>query len=311
MDTGNGSPPETAVEILGATKTYGEKSVLNGLRLSVQRGEVLGLLGPNGAGKTTLVECVVGLRRLNSGTIRVLGMDPVEESLRFKERVALQPQAASLFPTLTVEEVFRLFASFYPEPVSVKSMVARLGLEASATTRVKNLSGGQFRRALIGTALLGRPEVVFLDEPSTGLDPRARQQLGEIVSSLQEEGVTVILTTHNLEEAQGWCDRLAILVDGQIVAEGAPEELSRQAKSVGKVSFIVESERDLELIRGEDLVQEVSTRRSAKGILVTVQTLDPDALVRKITWNRELKAKEFSIDRGSLETFYLSATEGA
>jgi ABC-2 type transport system ATP-binding protein len=214
-----------AVEVHRLVKRYGAVAAVDGLDLTVEPGALLGLLGPNGAGKTTTMETLVGLRRPTSGTIRVFGHDPVTERALLHRIVAVQPQKAALFAHLTVEETLRLWATLYDRPTGTADVLEAVGLVASRRTLVRRLSGGQERRLLVATALVARPRLLVLDEPSLGLDPNARIALWDAVRAYRHEGGTVVLSTNSMDEAETLCDRIVIIDGGRIVARGTPAEL--------------------------------------------------------------------------------------
>ena len=206
-------------------KTYGATKAVDGVTFDVRRGEVFGLLGPNGAGKTTTVEILEGLRAPDSGTVVVLGLDVARHAEALKERIGVSLQTAALYPKLTVEELLDLFGAFYRRHRSTTELIALLDLDEKRTTRTRDLSGGQRQRLSVALALVNDPEIVFLDEPTTGLDPAARRSLWDIVASLRGEGRTVLLTTHYMEEAEVLCDRLAIMDHGRILESGTVAQL--------------------------------------------------------------------------------------
>jgi ABC-2 type transport system ATP-binding protein len=206
-------------------KHYGAVRAVDGVSFEVARGEIFGLLGPNGAGKTTTVEMLEGLRTPDGGELTVLGIDVARHPGSLKPRIGVQLQTAALYPQLTVVEVLRLFASFYPRSVPADGLIAALDLDEKRDARTRNLSGGQQQRLSVALALVNDPELVFLDEPTTGMDPAARRALWEIVRDLKAKGKTVLLTTHYMEEAETLCDRLAIMDHGTIRESGTVEEL--------------------------------------------------------------------------------------
>ena len=214
-----------AIQITGLVKRYPTGTGVNGLDLTIEQHEVFGLLGPNGAGKTTTIETLVGLRRPTSGEVRVLGLDPSTDRTALRRMVAVQPQHAALLPNLTVRETLRLWASLYDHPASILEVLDSVGLTAVAGTRVRRLSGGQERRLLVATALIARPRLLLLDEPSLGLDPNARADVWEVVLCFRERGGTVLLTTNSMEEAEALSDRVAIMDRGQVVACATPARL--------------------------------------------------------------------------------------
>jgi ABC-2 type transport system ATP-binding protein len=231
-----------AIEVADLHKSYGELEAVRGLSFAVQRGEVFGLLGPNGAGKTTTVEILEGYRRRSSGQVWVLGHDPEVRDRRLQERVGIVLQSCGFYPRVTVREAVEHFAKAYPAPRDPAETIVLVGLEDKADARANKLSGGQRRRLDLALALIGDPELVFLDEPTTGFDPAARRVAWNTVRRLKELGKTVVLTTHYLDEAQALADRVAIVKQGRIVAEGPPAEL-RPGSSTYRVSYMSEGRR--------------------------------------------------------------------
>jgi ABC-2 type transport system ATP-binding protein len=214
-----------AIELHGLRKSYGTREVLHGIDLTVRAGRVFALLGPNGAGKTTTVEILEGYRRRSAGAVSVLGEDPERAGAGFRTRIGIVLQSSAVYPTLSVREILELFAGYYPAPRDVDEIVALVGLGEKRDARVRTLSGGQLRRLDLGLALIGDPELLFLDEPTTGFDPEARRQAWETIRGLRGLGKTILLTTHYMEEAHALADELAILRDGRIVASGSPHDL--------------------------------------------------------------------------------------
>jgi ABC-2 type transport system ATP-binding protein len=215
----------SAVEVSGLRKAYGPREVLRGVELSVETGEVFALLGPNGAGKTTTVEILEGYRRRDSGEVRVLGEDPECAGPAFRARIGIVLQSSAVYPRLRVRELVRVFAGYYPRPRDVDEVLDLVGLAGQRDLVVRKLSGGQLRRLDLGLALVGDPELLFLDEPTTGFDPEARLRAWETIRGLRALGRTIVLTTHYLEEAHRLADRIGILRDGRIAALGTPGEL--------------------------------------------------------------------------------------
>jgi ABC-2 type transport system ATP-binding protein len=216
---------DTAVRVSGLRKRYGDTCAVDGVELEIGRGEVFALLGPNGAGKTTTVEILEGFRRRDGGVAEVLGQDPGRAGRAWRARIGIVLQLASAGPELTVREMVRHFAGFYPRPRDPDEVIALVGLTEQAGRRISALSGGQARRVDVALGIVGRPELVFLDEPTTGFDPQARRQFWELILALAAEGVTVVLTTHYLEEAEALAGRLAVLAGGRVVATGTPAAL--------------------------------------------------------------------------------------
>jgi ABC-2 type transport system ATP-binding protein len=230
----------TAISVRGLRKSYGEVEAVRGIDFDVQAGEVFGLLGPNGAGKTTTVEILEGYRKRDGGEVTVLGFDPGRVDRAFRERIGVVLQQSELWPQLTVREIHRIFAGYYERPRDVDEVIGLVGLEEKRDAQVKSLSGGQKRRLDLGVALVGDPELVFLDEPTTGFDPAARRNAWKLVRSLRELGKTVLLTTHYLDEAQQLADRVAVLRAGEIVKLGKPSELT--ARTTAQIRYVADGE---------------------------------------------------------------------
>ena len=222
----------SAIEVSGLSKSYGPREVLHGVSFRVEAGEVFALLGPNGAGKTTTVEILEGYRRRDDGEVRVLGADPARAGSEFRARIGIVLQSSAVYPLLTVREIVELFAGYYPAPRGPARVIELVGLTEKREARVRTLSGGQLRRLDLALALVGDPELIFLDEPTTGFDPAARRQAWETIRGLRALGKTILLTTHYMEEAQALADRLAILRDGRIVATARRESSYRGADGV-------------------------------------------------------------------------------
>jgi ABC-2 type transport system ATP-binding protein len=217
------------LEVSGLRKTYGGRAVVDGVDLHVEAGEIFGILGPNGAGKTTTVECIVGLRTPDAGRIRIAGFDPGRDRRQVVERVGVQLQACRLPDKLTVAEAVELQGSFYADPVDGDLLLDRLGLGPSRERRYAALSGGQQQRLAVALALVGRPQVAVLDELTTGLDPQARREAWDLIEDVRDQGTTVLLVTHFMEEAERLCDRVALIDRGRVTASGSPVELVRGA----------------------------------------------------------------------------------
>jgi ABC-2 type transport system ATP-binding protein len=222
---------EPVISVVNLCKSYGDVKAVDGVNFTVGRGEVFGMLGPNGAGKTTTIEILEGLRNLDSGTVTALGMDVTRHATSIKQRIGVQLQTVSLYPRLTVTELIDLFRSFYDHSLPTKQLIDSVDLGERANARSMNLSGGQQQRLSIALALVNDPELIFLDEPTTGLDPQARRSLWELIKGLQARGKTVMLTTHYMEEAAELCDRVAIMDHGHILEMGTvPELIGRRFK---------------------------------------------------------------------------------
>ncbi|MFE9254476.1 ABC transporter ATP-binding protein [Streptomyces sp. NPDC006879] len=220
-------PADPAVLIRGLVKRYGEKTAVAGLDLDVRSGGVTAVLGPNGAGKTTTVETCEGYRRPDAGTVRVLGLDPVADAARLRPRVGVMLQSGGVYSGARAEEMLRHMSKLYAHPLELGPLIERLGLEGCGRTPYRRLSGGQQQRLSLAMAVVGRPELVFLDEPTAGLDPQARRATWQLVRELRADGVTVVLTTHHMDEAEQLADDVAIVDRGKVIARGTPEELCR------------------------------------------------------------------------------------
>ncbi|MER7835028.1 ABC transporter ATP-binding protein [Streptomyces sp. NPDC096040] len=227
----------SVIEVTDLRKSYGGRTVVDGVSLAVEEGEIFGILGPNGAGKTTTVECVEGLRVPDGGRVRVTGLDPVADHEKVARVLGAQLQQSELQPKLTVRGALELYASFYPSPLDWAPLAERLGLTAKLATRFGKLSGGQRQRLFIALALIGNPRVVVLDELTTGLDPRARRDTWELIEDVRDRGVTVLLVTHFMEEAQRLCDRIAVIDKGRVAALDTPAGLIRRSAGATVISF--------------------------------------------------------------------------
>jgi len=228
---------ELAVRVRGLTKTYGSHRAVDGLDLDVARGETFALLGPNGAGKTTTVEILEGYRRADGGTVSVLGQDPATGSASLRSRIGIVLQTATDQAELTVAETIHHFARYYPRPRDPDEVIGAVGLEEKRRTRVRNLSGGQRRRLDVALGIVGTPELLFLDEPTTGFDPQARHQFWQLVRDLGQGGTTILLTTHYLDEAEQLADRVAVIARGRLLDSGAPHRIGGRDRDLVQVSW--------------------------------------------------------------------------
>src|SRR5256886_2694541 len=219
-------PGNEAIVVDNLSKSYGSHRVVDQLQFTVHRGEVFALLGPNGAGKTTTVETLEGYRTPDGGSVRVLGLDPIRQAQALKPQIGVMLQQDGLYPGLTAREVLRLFAGYYQHPQDIDKLLERVGLTSAAKTRCRRLSGGQKRRLALAVALVGNPALLFLDEPTAGMDPQARLATWEIIRNLQQQGTTVLLTTHMMDEAERLADRVAIIDHGQLIALDTPARLT-------------------------------------------------------------------------------------
>ena len=238
---------ELAITVRGLRRTYGsgDKVVraVDGIDLDIRKGEIFALLGPNGAGKTTTVEILEGFRKRDSGNVSVLGRDPASPTREWRSRIGIVMQNAHDLDLITVREVVTSFAGFYPEPRPVDDVLAAVGLAAKADTRARNLSGGQRRRLDVALGIVGNPELVFLDEPTTGFDPEARRQFWDLIRVLHEEGTTILLTTHYLDEAEQLAERVGVIASGQLIEVSTPDRLGGRAESAALVSWVEDGVR--------------------------------------------------------------------
>ncbi|OWA16163.1 multidrug ABC transporter ATP-binding protein [Streptomyces sp. CS227] len=225
------------IEVSGVRKAYGGRTVVDGISFTVEEGEIFGILGPNGAGKTTTVECVEGLRHPDAGSVKVAGLDPVRDRDGVTRVLGAQLQESELQPKITVQEALQLYAACYPDPADWRALAARLGLTEKLSTRFAKLSGGQKQRLFIALALVGNPRVVVLDELTTGLDPRARRETWALIEEVRDSGVTVLLVTHFMEEAQRLCDRIAVIDKGRVAALDTPAGLVSRAAGAVVTTF--------------------------------------------------------------------------
>jgi ABC-2 type transport system ATP-binding protein len=291
-----------AIEVRELRKRYGGYEAVRGIDITVRRGEVFGLLGPNGAGKTTTVEILEGYRTRTSGEVSVLGEDPAARSIELRRRIGIVLQSGGIYSHITPREALSHWASFYPHPRDVEEVLALAGLVEKADERSRTLSGGQLRRLDFALALVGDPELIFLDEPTTGFDPEARRAAWDTVRSLRELGKTILLTTHYLEEAQALADRVAIVKDGRVLAIGAPRELGvGTAGEPGGAG-------------GPGGPRYKISYRDASGELVERETDDPTALLHELTGEalaHGQQLQELSVARPTLEDVYLELTANA
>ena len=264
-------PDELAIEVKGLVKRFGDFTAVDGIDLDIRRGECVGLLGPNGAGKTTTVEILEGLQPATSGDVRLLGLRWATDAAALRQRIGMTLQETRLVDQLKVEEMVRLFASFYPRPLPVETLIGLVQLGEKREARVGKLSGGQKQRLALALALAGDPDVLFLDEPTTGLDPQSRRALWDVVTQLKARGRTVVLTTHYMDEAEVLCDRLVIIDRGRVIARGTPRDIITSLGAEQVIELEAEPSPDLERLR--PLASVVAVQRHAGRIAVRVKEL--------------------------------------
>jgi ABC-2 type transport system ATP-binding protein len=297
---------EPAIEVRGLRKSYGALEAVRGIDLRVERGEVFALLGPNGAGKTTTVEILEGHRTRTAGEVSVLGHDPGHHDRAYRERIGIVLQQTGVDEYLTVREVVSMVAGYYPKPRDVDEVIALAGLTEQADRRVRKLSGGQKRRVDLAVALAGDPELLFLDEPTTGFDPSARRQAWETVRGLTELGKTIFLTTHFMDEAQALAHRLAIIADGRIVEVGSADELIGARSHASRVRF--------RLPEGLSPPEGLGARPQASAPAWELETDSPTRTLSELTaWAlaQGTELADLEVRRRSLEDVYLQLTSEA
>jgi ABC-2 type transport system ATP-binding protein len=302
---------DPVIRARGLHKAYGDLEAVRGIDLEVAGREVFAFLGPNGAGKTTTVEILEGYLGRSAGEVRVLGVDPADAGRGWRQQIGIVLQQCNMQPELTVRESLELYAGYYEAPRSVSDTIELVGLESAAGQRAGRLSGGQQRRLDVALALVGDPELLFLDEPTTGFDPSARRQAWEVIASLRDLGKTVFLTTHYMDEAQALADRVAIIASGVIVAEGAPGELVGRGGGISSISFKLPAD-----VGSADLPAEVIAAMGGEAGLangeVRLQTEEPVTILNALTgWAlaRDLRLADLEVRRPSLEDVYLELTE--
>ncbi len=302
------SAAPAALTVTGLRKSYGPVAAVRGVSFTVRRGEIFALLGPNGAGKTTILEILEGFRTRDAGQVDVLGIDPGDRATgrALRERIGLVLQDIAVEPYLTVRETVARNAGYYPAPRDVGEVIDLVGLAGQARQKVRNLSGGQKRRLDLALGLIGRPELLFLDEPTTGFDPAARRDAWDLVRDLRAQGITVMLTTHYMDEAQALADRLAVISAGQVVAEGTPATIGGRDQARARIRF--------ELPDGCHPADLPLDAAMAGDGLVTIETAEPTGALHVLTgWalHRGVVLAGLTVDQPSLEDVYLRLTDEA
>ncbi len=298
---------EAALVVDTLSKSYGSNRVVDQLSFTVNRGEVFALLGPNGAGKTTTIETLEGYRAPDSGTVRVLGLDPIRQGRELKPLIGVMLQQDGLYPDLNAREVLRLFAGYYERPQNVEDLLKQVGLAEAAKTRYRRLSGGQKRRLALAVTLVGNPQLVFLDEPTTGMDPQARLATWEIMRNLKRQGVTILLTTHLMDEAERLADRVAIIDHGRLIALDTPAGLTG-VQDGNVVRFVAAAGLDCAKLAALPSAHTAEEIRPGSYVLET--ECAPVLLAELTAWLRdqEVTLTELRVGHGSLEDLFLRLT---
>jgi ABC-2 type transport system ATP-binding protein len=301
------TPDADVIDVRGLRKSYGASEVVRGIDLQVQHGEVFAFLGPNGAGKTTTVEILEGYRPRDSGEVSVLGRDPASGDREWRSRLGLVLQSCTMPAELTVRELVDLYASYYPRPREVAETIGLVGLTGQQDARTTQLSGGQLRRLDVALALIGDPELVFLDEPTTGFDPSARHHAWEVIANLRTLGRTIFLTTHYMDEAQALADRVAVIVAGAIVAEGTPDTLGGRDRALSDISFSLPPDHTL-----AELPAELTSDAQLRGGRVHIAAGEPARTLYTLAgWalSQGESLGDLTVARPTLEDIYLKLTD--
>ncbi|MFG2884357.1 ABC transporter ATP-binding protein [Streptomyces sp. NPDC048297] len=298
----------SVIEVTDLRKTYGGRPVVDGVSFAVEEGEIFGILGPNGAGKTTTVECVGGLRVPDGGRVRVTGLDPVADHEQVARILGAQLQQSELQPKLTVREALELYAAFYPDPADWRPLAERLGLTPKLGTRFGKLSGGQRQRLFIALALIGNPRIVVLDELTTGLAPRARRDTWQLIEDVRASGVTVLLVTHFMEEAQRLCDRIAVIDQGRIAALDTPAGLIQRSAGATVVSFTPSAPLDEQDLRALPALASVEHKDGRITLTGTDETVDA---VISLLARHHITAHQLRVTDATLDDAFLDLTKEA
>jgi ABC-2 type transport system ATP-binding protein len=303
-----GAAGRPAVEITHLRKTYGTLTAVDDVSLSVAEGEIFGLLGPNGAGKTTAIECAIGLREPDAGTVRLLGLDPRADRAEVHQIVGVQLQASAFPAKLRVREILDMYRSFYRHPANAGELVEALGLAAKRNDYYKSLSGGQRQRLSVALALIGRPRIAVLDEMTTGLDPQARRDTWELIEGVRDRGVTIVLVTHLMEEAERLCDRVALIDRGRVVALDTPAGLATRARGGKTVRFVPSAPFEDRLLT--DLPGVTRVEHQGQHVMVTGTGELVNAVVLALH-TAGLEARDVHLDASNLEDAFVTLTRNA
>ncbi|WP_414937703.1 ABC transporter ATP-binding protein [Amycolatopsis sp. cmx-11-51] len=298
-----------AVEITGLVKRYGSTTAVDGLDLRMERGTLLALLGPNGAGKTTTVEICEGFLRADDGEVRVLGMDPARDGTALRPRIGVMPQGGGAYPGVRADEMLGLVAACAANPLDPAWLLDILGLSGARKTPFKRLSGGQQQRLSLACALVGRPELLFLDEPTAGMDPQARRLVWELLGALRADGVSVLLTTHLMEEAETLADTVVIVDHGKVVVEGSPQSLTVDAGEAAQLRFKARTRLDIGLLTAA-LPEGHLVHESAPGTYLVEGPIDPQVVSTVTAWcaQQGVMPEELQVGRRTLEEVFLELT---
>lgn len=296
----------SVISIKQLVKQYPNVTAVNGVNLEIQKGEIFGLLGPNGAGKTTTLEILEGITKPSSGEVEVLGMSVAQHTKEIKKRIGVQLQSSEYLPNLTLVELINLFASLYSVEVNPKEILAFVDLEEKASSYVKELSGGQKQRFTIATSLVHKPEIIFLDEPTTGLDPGARRKLWALIQKINESGTTVVLTTHYMEEAEILCNRIAIMDNGKILTVNEPQKLIEDLAHTTQISFLIHKEIEEGIFKGLPGVEKVYS--SFPKVILEIGNLDNISSIINALKEKQIHFAGFTVKTASLEDVYLDLT---
>lgn len=293
------------IEVQDLVKRYGNHTAVNKVSFAVEQGEIFGILGPNGAGKTTTVECIEGLRRPDGGTVRVAGLDPQEESSELRQLLGVQLQESELPDKLRVDEAMQLYSSFYREPADWRDLIEALGLRTKLGTQFQNLSGGQKQRLSIALAMVGNPRVVVLDELTTGLDPQARRDTWDLIEQVRSRGVTILLVTHFMAEAERLCDRLAVIDSGRVVAVDTPAGLVSRVDDQQRLTFRPSSPLDHSTLTA---LAEVTSVDEVGGQLMVTGTGDLLFAVTTVLARSQITAADLRLEQTSLDDAFVALT---
>jgi ABC-2 type transport system ATP-binding protein len=303
------NPPALAIEVAALEKRYGDNHAVNGISLSVATGEVFGLLGPNGAGKTSTVEILEGYRRADAGTVSVLGLDPWKEGAALRPQIGVMLQEGGLYPGVKPLEALRLFAAYYDDPDDPERLLTLVGLDDAKRTYVRRMSGGQQQRLSLALSLIGKPSLVFLDEPTAGMDPHARATTWSMIREMRDRGVTVVLTTHAMDEAEHLCDRVAIIDHGRVVACDTPTALTTNT-AADETAFTAAPGLSVDDLATSLFLTPGSVREVRPGDYLVETAATPELIALLATWLRDqgVLISELRAGRRSLEDVFLRLT---